>query len=72
MTILQQMSDAATYALVYIEAVILGMLVAGMPAYFAMDHTRDREVSGRCPSFIRHVSADPDVSPVDRSSAAPR
>lgn len=30
--------------MVYIEAIILGMLAAGMPAYFAMDHTRDREV----------------------------
>lgn len=24
---------------------LLGMLAAGMPAYFAMDHTRDREVT---------------------------
>uniref|UniRef100_A0A669C091 ATP binding cassette subfamily A member 5 n=1 Tax=Oreochromis niloticus TaxID=8128 RepID=A0A669C091_ORENI len=27
------------------RAIILGMLAAGMPAYFAMDHTRDREVT---------------------------
>lgn len=40
----QQIPDATSYALVYIEAIILGMLAAGMPAYFAMDHTRDREV----------------------------
>uniref|UniRef100_A0A8B9KF90 ABC transporter domain-containing protein n=1 Tax=Astyanax mexicanus TaxID=7994 RepID=A0A8B9KF90_ASTMX len=40
-----QIPDSTSYALVYIEAVILGMLAAGMPAYFAMDHTRDREVS---------------------------
>uniref|UniRef100_A0A671KUV4 Cholesterol transporter ABCA5 n=1 Tax=Sinocyclocheilus anshuiensis TaxID=1608454 RepID=A0A671KUV4_9TELE len=45
-----------SYALVYIEAVILGMLAAGMPAYFAMDHTRDKEcrstlrISGLVPS----------------------
>lgn len=38
------MPDSTSSALVYIEAVILGMLAAGMPAYFAMDHTRDREV----------------------------
>lgn len=44
-TILQQIPDATSYALVYIEAIILGMLAAGMPAYFAMDHTRDREVT---------------------------
>jgi len=41
----QQIPDATSYALVYIEAIILGMLAAGMPAYFAMDHTRDREVA---------------------------
>uniref|UniRef100_A0A672NUC9 ATP binding cassette subfamily A member 5 n=1 Tax=Sinocyclocheilus grahami TaxID=75366 RepID=A0A672NUC9_SINGR len=39
-----QIPDKTSYALVYIEAVILGMLAAGMPAYFAMDHTRDKEV----------------------------
>uniref|UniRef100_A0AAR2L7N2 Cholesterol transporter ABCA5 n=1 Tax=Pygocentrus nattereri TaxID=42514 RepID=A0AAR2L7N2_PYGNA len=36
---------------IYIEAVILGMLAAGMPAYFAMDHTRDREI--KCRSTLR-------------------
>lgn len=41
----QQIPDATSYALVYIEAIMLGMLAAGMPAYFAMDHTRDREVT---------------------------
>lgn len=43
--------DATSYALVYIEAIILGMLAAGMPAYFAMDHTRDREI--KCRSTLR-------------------
>lgn len=28
----------------YIETIILGMLAAAMPPYFAMDHTQDREV----------------------------
>uniref|UniRef100_A0A673MZH2 ATP-binding cassette sub-family A member 5-like n=1 Tax=Sinocyclocheilus rhinocerous TaxID=307959 RepID=A0A673MZH2_9TELE len=48
--------NKTSYALVYIEAVILGMLAAGMPAYFAMDHTRDKEcrstlrISGLVPS----------------------
>ncbi|XP_076007941.1 cholesterol transporter ABCA5 [Genypterus blacodes] len=46
-----QMPDATSYALVYIEAIILGMLAAGMPAYFAMDHTRDREI--KCRSTLR-------------------
>ncbi|XP_031417198.1 ATP-binding cassette sub-family A member 5 [Clupea harengus] len=46
-----QLPDATSYALVYIEAVILGMLAAGMPAYFAMDHTRDREI--KCRSTLR-------------------
>uniref|UniRef100_A0A8C9ZJE8 Cholesterol transporter ABCA5 n=1 Tax=Sander lucioperca TaxID=283035 RepID=A0A8C9ZJE8_SANLU len=32
-------------------AIILGMLAAGMPAYFAMDHTRDREI--KCRSTLR-------------------
>uniref|UniRef100_A0A671KPD7 Cholesterol transporter ABCA5 n=1 Tax=Sinocyclocheilus anshuiensis TaxID=1608454 RepID=A0A671KPD7_9TELE len=51
-----QIPDKMSYALVYIEAVILGMLAAGMPAYFAMDHTRDKEcrstlrISGLVPS----------------------
>uniref|UniRef100_A0A671P574 Cholesterol transporter ABCA5 n=1 Tax=Sinocyclocheilus anshuiensis TaxID=1608454 RepID=A0A671P574_9TELE len=51
-----QIPDKTSYALVYIEAVILGMLAAGMPAYFAMDHTRDKEcrstlrISGLVPS----------------------
>lgn len=40
----QQIPDSTSYTLVYIEAIILGMLAAGMPAYFAMDHTQDREV----------------------------
>ncbi|XP_041829465.1 ATP-binding cassette sub-family A member 5 [Melanotaenia boesemani] len=44
-------SDATSYALVYIEAIMLGMLAAGMPAYFAMDHTRDREI--KCRSTLR-------------------
>lgn len=43
--------DATSYAMVYIEAIILGMLAAGMPAYFAMDHTRDREI--KCRSTLR-------------------
>ncbi|XP_041937948.1 ATP-binding cassette sub-family A member 5 [Alosa sapidissima] len=46
-----QLPDSTSYALVYIEAVILGMLAAGMPAYFAMDHTRDREI--KCRSTLR-------------------
>uniref|UniRef100_A0AAQ5ZVP8 ABC transporter domain-containing protein n=1 Tax=Amphiprion ocellaris TaxID=80972 RepID=A0AAQ5ZVP8_AMPOC len=48
-----QIPDATSYALVYIEAIILGMLAAGMPAYFAMDHTRDREVTIKCRSTLR-------------------
>ncbi|XP_051523349.1 cholesterol transporter ABCA5-like isoform X1 [Myxocyprinus asiaticus] len=46
-----QIPDKTSYAMVYIEAVILGMLAAGMPAYFAMDHTRDREL--KCRSTLR-------------------
>uniref|UniRef100_A0A3Q3GZ83 ATP-binding cassette, sub-family A (ABC1), member 5 n=1 Tax=Labrus bergylta TaxID=56723 RepID=A0A3Q3GZ83_9LABR len=46
-------SYATSYALVYIEAIILGMLAAGMPAYFAMDHTRDRESQIKCRSTLR-------------------
>ncbi|XP_066519763.1 ATP-binding cassette sub-family A member 5 [Hoplias malabaricus] len=46
-----QIPYSTSYALVYIEAVILGMLAAGMPAYFAMDHTRDREI--KCRSTLR-------------------
>uniref|UniRef100_A0A8C2B698 Cholesterol transporter ABCA5 n=1 Tax=Cyprinus carpio TaxID=7962 RepID=A0A8C2B698_CYPCA len=46
-----QIPDKTSYALVYIEAVILGMLAAGMPAYFAMDHTRDKELT--CRSTMR-------------------
>lgn len=46
-----QIPDKTSYALVYIEAVILGMLAAGMPAYFAMDHTRDKEL--KCRSTLR-------------------
>ncbi|XP_072229612.1 cholesterol transporter ABCA5 [Leuresthes tenuis] len=46
-----QIPDATSYALVYIEAIMLGMLAAGMPAYFAMDHTRDREI--KCRSTLR-------------------
>ncbi|KAG7261513.1 hypothetical protein CRUP_010320 [Coryphaenoides rupestris] len=40
----KQIPDTTSYVMIYIEAIILGMLAAGMPAYFAMDHTRDREV----------------------------
>lgn len=43
----QQIPDSTSYTLVYIEAIVLGMLAAGMPAYFAMDHTQDREVMTR-------------------------
>ncbi|XP_068610443.1 cholesterol transporter ABCA5 [Brachionichthys hirsutus] len=46
-----QIPDATSYVMVYIEAIILGMLAAGMPAYFAMDHTRDREI--KCRSTLR-------------------
>ncbi|XP_054898455.1 ATP-binding cassette sub-family A member 5 [Poeciliopsis prolifica] len=46
-----QIPDATSYALVYIEAIMLGMLAVGMPAYFAMDHTRDREI--KCRSTLR-------------------
>ncbi|KAM9716481.1 LOW QUALITY PROTEIN: cholesterol transporter ABCA5 [Menidia menidia] len=46
-----QIPDTTSYALVYIEAIMLGMLAAGMPAYFAMEHTRDREL--KCRSTLR-------------------
>ncbi|XP_051530802.1 cholesterol transporter ABCA5-like isoform X2 [Myxocyprinus asiaticus] len=46
-----QIPDKTSYALVYMEAVLLGMLAAGTPAYFAMDHTRDRELM--CRSTLR-------------------
>ncbi|CAL8264080.1 unnamed protein product [Arctogadus glacialis] len=46
-----QIPDTMSYVMVYIEAIILGMLAAGMPAYFAMDHTRDREI--KCRSTLR-------------------
>ncbi|XP_028286434.1 cholesterol transporter ABCA5 isoform X2 [Parambassis ranga] len=46
-----QIPDTTSYFLLYIEAIILGMLAAGMPAYFAMDHTRDREI--KCRSTLR-------------------
>lgn len=41
----QKISPATAYVLLFIESVLLGMLVAGMPAYFAMEHMRDQEVS---------------------------
>lgn len=43
--------DSTSYNLAYMEAIVLGMLAAGMPAYFAMDHTRDREI--KCRSTLR-------------------
>uniref|UniRef100_A0A3P8UFW8 ATP binding cassette subfamily A member 5 n=1 Tax=Cynoglossus semilaevis TaxID=244447 RepID=A0A3P8UFW8_CYNSE len=43
--------DSTTYALILIEAIILGMLAVGMPAYFAMDHIRDQEI--QCRSTLR-------------------
>ncbi|XP_061611305.1 ATP-binding cassette sub-family A member 5 isoform X4 [Phyllopteryx taeniolatus] len=46
-----QIPDSTTYVLVFIEAILLGMLAAGMPAYFAMEHTRDREL--KCRSTLR-------------------
>ncbi|XP_077359542.1 cholesterol transporter ABCA5 [Festucalex cinctus] len=46
-----EMSYAAAYMLGFVESVLLGMLVAGMPAYFAMEHLRDREL--RCRSTLR-------------------
>ncbi|XP_026105113.1 ATP-binding cassette sub-family A member 5-like [Carassius auratus] len=46
-----QIPGKVSYALVYIKTVILGMLAAGMPAYFAMDHTRDKEL--KCHSILR-------------------
>ncbi|KAL0964865.1 hypothetical protein UPYG_G00330090 [Umbra pygmaea] len=46
-----QISSDTSNAMVYIEAIILGMLAAGMPAFFAMDHTRDREI--KCRSTLR-------------------
>ncbi|XP_035262804.1 ATP-binding cassette sub-family A member 5 [Anguilla anguilla] len=46
-----QMTGGMSYALVYIEAVLLGLLVAGTPAYFAMEHTRDREI--KCRTTLR-------------------
>ncbi|KAG9329357.1 hypothetical protein JZ751_005514, partial [Albula glossodonta] len=46
-----QMPDSMSYALVYIETVLLGMLAASTPAHFAMDHTRDREL--KCRSTLR-------------------
>ncbi|XP_077482051.1 cholesterol transporter ABCA5 [Stigmatopora argus] len=49
--------DATSYALVIIEAVLLGMLAAGMPAYFAMEHTRDREL--KCRSMLRVSGMQP-------------
>ncbi|XP_023672701.2 cholesterol transporter ABCA5 [Paramormyrops kingsleyae] len=52
-----QMPDSISYTLVYIEAMLLGMLAAGMPAYFAMDHTRDREI--RCRSTLRVSGLSP-------------
>ncbi|XP_061886648.1 ATP-binding cassette sub-family A member 5 [Entelurus aequoreus] len=48
-----QIPEATSYVLVFIEAILLGMLAAGTPAYFAMDHTRDREL--KCRSTL-HVS----------------
>ncbi|XP_054622717.1 ATP-binding cassette sub-family A member 5 isoform X2 [Dunckerocampus dactyliophorus] len=46
-----QIPESTSYVLVFIEAILLGMLAAGMPAYFAMDHTRDREL--KCRSTLR-------------------
>uniref|UniRef100_A0A8C0YM09 ABC transporter domain-containing protein n=1 Tax=Cyprinus carpio carpio TaxID=630221 RepID=A0A8C0YM09_CYPCA len=46
-----QIPGKVSHALVYIEGVILGILAAGMPAYFAMDHTRDKEL--KCRSILR-------------------
>ncbi|KAM9831250.1 cholesterol transporter ABCA5 [Neosynchiropus ocellatus] len=42
-----QISDSTSNDMISIEAINLGMLAAGMPAYFAMDHTRDREIKSR-------------------------
>ncbi|XP_037133937.1 ATP-binding cassette sub-family A member 5 [Syngnathus acus] len=39
------------HVLIVIESVLLGMLTAGMPAYFAMEHVRDREL--KCRSTLR-------------------
>lgn len=53
--VLQQIPESTSYNLAYMEAIILGMLAAGMPAYFAMDHTRDREVSGPIASSASYL-----------------
>lgn len=53
--VLQQIPESTSYNLAYMEAIILGMLAAGMPAYFAMDHTRDREVSGLIASSASYL-----------------
>ncbi|KAJ3607863.1 hypothetical protein NHX12_024914 [Muraenolepis orangiensis] len=46
-----QVPDTTSYVMIYIETIMLGMLAAGMPAYFAMEHTRDREI--KCRSTLR-------------------
>lgn len=53
--VLQQVPESTSYNLAYMEAIILGMLAAGMPAYFAMDHTRDREVSSPMASLASYL-----------------
>ncbi|XP_051925524.1 ATP-binding cassette sub-family A member 5 [Hippocampus zosterae] len=46
-----KISPATAYVLLFIESVLLGMLAAGMPGYFAMEHTRDQDL--RCRSTLR-------------------
>nr|XP_055031860.1 ATP-binding cassette sub-family A member 5 isoform X2 [Misgurnus anguillicaudatus] len=46
-----QIPDTTSYVLIYIESILLGMLAAGMSAYFAMDHTKDIEL--KCRSTLR-------------------
>uniref|UniRef100_A0A3Q3R5P0 ABC transporter domain-containing protein n=1 Tax=Monopterus albus TaxID=43700 RepID=A0A3Q3R5P0_MONAL len=46
-----QIPDSTSRVMVYIEAIIVGLLAAGMPAYFALDHTQDREI--KCRSTLR-------------------
>uniref|UniRef100_A0A8C9VWP8 ATP binding cassette subfamily A member 5 n=1 Tax=Scleropages formosus TaxID=113540 RepID=A0A8C9VWP8_SCLFO len=45
--------DFVSRSKLFFWLLLLGMLTAGMPAYFAMDHTRDREVIIKCRSTLR-------------------
>ncbi|NXV64755.1 ABCA5 protein, partial [Molothrus ater] len=65
--LVQDLPDTIFRLEIYFEAVLLGIIITGMPPYFAMDNAENHKVTPRCPCREEQGGQNPGISSLERA-----